>query len=434
MNLKSKNIQISIITIALILFIAYLIFLSTIDSPVGDIDKDGFLNIKIVGNEKEFKKIHDDPFLEEYIIVDVEINGQILRNCGLRTKGSSSYKGVKISNNTTKYGYRLEFDYTNKSQSYNGVKKVYINNGIYDKTCIREMIAFDIYELAGVATPKRSLAEVCINEKNNGIYTIVEIAEEDFLQRTYGNTSGIIYKPKMKDETTPENEKSFWCEGNEITDYPAILEGEFLGRNINKKDLDNLTEALKNIKEEENFEEYVDINSVLDYLAVSFFMPNEDSFISESFRNFYIYQDGKKITILPFDLNLYLLYANSHNIPIYNYDIYLNLQTNPLIYKLLTNEGYREEYTEKIVSLINKLEKDNWLIKRMDFYFNKIEESIKTNSNNFYNIDSFIVAKQAFKDIFNSRIRSVKKQLEENIHNKQINYEPEIEESLTFGL
>ena len=434
MNLKSKRIQISIITIALILFIAYIVFLSTIDSPVGDIDKEGFLNIKIIGNEKEFNRIHDDPLLEEYIVVDVEINGRILRNCGLRTKGSSSYKGVEKSQNPTKYGYRLEFDYTNKSQSYNGVKKVYINNGIYDKTYIREMIAFDIYELAGVATPKRSLAEISINEKNNGIYTIVEIPEEDFIQRNYGNISGIIYKPKIKDTTTPSNEKSFWSGGNEIEDYPAILEGEFLGKNINNKDLDNLIETLEKIKEEDDFEEYVDINSVLDYLAVSFFIPNEDSFISESFRNFYIYQEGKKITILPFDLNIYLLYANSHNKSIYNYDIYLNLQKNPLIYKLLANEMYRVQYTEKIENLIDKLEKDNWLEKRMDFYFNKIESSVKSNTNNFYNIDIFTTAKQAFKDIFNSRIRSVKKQLKENIHNKQINYEPEVDRSLTFGL
>ena len=100
--------------------------------------------------------------------------------------------------------------------------------------------------------------------------------------------------------------------------------------------------------------------------------------------------------------------------------------------KIYINENLCEE--ERIKTLKHELEKDNWLEKRMDLYFSKIEASIKNNSNNLYDEEVFKKAKDAFKDIFNSRIRSVKKQLEENIHNKQINYEPQINSSLIGGL
>lgn len=422
-NQKDKNLILLFILISLYIIVTtYIIILALTSDTYDDIDKNKLLSIQIIADENDLEKIYDNPELEEYIKVDVIINGKKINNCAIRTKGSSAYKAVAQSNNPNKHGYRLELDYYNKNQSYNGIKKFYLNNNILDPTYLKEMIAYDIYEEAGVATPIRAFTELSINDKNDGIYTIVEIPEEDFLQRHYGSDYGILYKPKITEEYAPENEKSLVYKDNNIESYPIIYYCEKYGRAFTQNEADNLIASLKAISDN-NMEEYVDINSVLDYLAVSFFIPNDDSYISLSFRNFYIYQKDKKITLLPYDLNLYFRYVSFINEPILNYKKYNTEQTKPLIYNLLSNKIYQEQYKNKMYKLIEKLEKNDYLNKRIDFYFKLIEDSLKQNPNNLYSYDRADIAVTAFKEFFEARIRCVKKQLDSGIVNEEIKYE-----------
>jgi len=434
-KLKNINIIQNLILVFIFIVIAvYIIFLAINNKTYDDISKDKLLNIKIIADFEQLNMIFNNPKAEEYIQVDVEINGQTIKNCGLRTKGSSGYSLLNNSSNKFKFGYRLEFDYFNKSQNYNGIKKLYINNGIYDKTYIKEMIAFDIYEKAGVKTPQRCFGEVYINGANQGIYTIVEVPEEDFLIRNYGANYGILYKPKITAEYTPRNAESFVYIDDNIESYPSLYYCEKFGRSFTQNDAINLISYMKAFTNNENLEEYIDVQSVIDYFVVSFFIPNEDSYISRSFRNFYLYQQGKKITILPYDLNIYFIEENSVNKPVLYYNIYKDVQKNPLIYNLLSNTNYQEQYKEKMYKLIETVEDNDWLINRIDFYADLISNSIINNSNNFYDYETFKIAIETFKSTFESRIRSVKKQLDSGIWNQYIYYENQINFKLMSGL
>ena len=420
---NDKNlILLLIIAFLFIITTTYIIILLLKQETYDEINKNELLSVQIIANEDDINKMYENPELEEYIRVDVIINGKKITNCGFRTKGSSAYKVLEQANNTTKHGYRLELDYYNKNQSYNGIKKFYLNNNILDPTYLKEMIAFDIYEEAGVPTPVRAYTELSINDKNDGIYTIVEIPEEAFLIRNYGYDYGILYKPKITEEYAPENEKSLVYKDDNLDSYPVIKYCEKYGRTFTQTEANNLIASLKAISEN-NMEEYVDIDSVLDYLMVSFFIPNDDSYISKSFRNFYIYQEDKKITLLPYDLNLYFRYTEFLNQPILNYDKYITTESKPLIYNLLSNQKYQEQYKQKMYDLIEKLEKDDFLYKRMEYYYSLISDSIKNNSNNFYSYDRANIAVNAFKEFFEARIRCVKKQLDSGLVNETIMYE-----------
>ena len=60
----------------------------------------------------------------------------------------------------------------------------------------------------------------------------------------------------------------------------------------------------------------------------------------------------------------------------YNYNIYKDVQKNPLIYNLLSNTNYQEQYKEKMYKLIETVEDNDWLINRIDFYADLISNSI----------------------------------------------------------
>ena len=104
------------------------------------------------------------------------------------------------------------------------------------------MVAFDIYEKVGVKTPKRSLCELTINDKNDGIYTIVEVADDEFIKRTYGDLSGIIYKVKSGYNTT---EDSFVYIDDNYESYPIITECDKFGKSFTSKDMQNFIKSLE---------------------------------------------------------------------------------------------------------------------------------------------------------------------------------------------
>jgi spore coat protein CotH len=430
---SSRVIQNIILIVAFILGIVYILFVTIhnyINNKVDPINKDELMTIKISIDDELYQELYSSPEDENYISVDVEINGKEFKNCGFRTKGSSSYDVVKATDNPTRFGYRLELDYYVKDQNYDGIKKFYLNNGVLDTTYIKEMIGYDVYEKAGVKTPKRALSELTINGKNDGIYTIVELPEEDFLLRNYGSNYGIIYKTKITEKTAPDNESSLIYIDDNIESYLPIYNCEKFGRSFTKTDATNIVNALKAISNNENLEEYVNISDTIDYFVGSFFLPNEDSYISESFRNFYIYQSGKQITLLPYDLNLYFRYNNSVNKPVLFYDTYKYTENKPLIYNILSNTEYQKIYIERMYKLLDALSEDDYLIKRIDLYSSLITDSVKTNENNWYDYETFSTAIETFKTAMEARIRSVTKQLDSGNCNEYVDYEPYIDKYL----
>jgi spore coat protein CotH len=430
---SSRVIQNIILIVAFILGIAYILFVTIhnyINNKVDPINKDELMTIKISIDDELYQELYSSPEDENYISVDVEINGKEFKNCGFRTKGSSVYEVVRATDNPTRFGYRLELDYYVKDQNYDGIKKFYLNNGALDPTYIKEMIGYDVYEKAGVKTPKRALSELTINGKNDGIYTIVELPEEDFLQRNYGSNYGIIYKTKITEKTAPDNESSLVYKDDNIETYLPIYNCEKFGRSFTKTDATNIVNALKAISNNENLEEYVNISDTIDYFVGSFFLPNEDSYISESFRNFYIYQSGKQITLLPYDLNLYFRYNDSVNKPVLYYDIYKYTENKPLIYNILSNTEYQNIYIERMYKLLDALSEDDYLIKRIDLYSSLITDSVQTNENNWYDYETFSTAIETFKIAMEARIRSVTKQLDSGNCNEYVDYEPYIDKYL----
>lgn len=89
---------------------------------------------------------------------------------------------------------------------------------------------------------------------------------------------------------------------DEISSYSDIWEGEVT--DTGKTDHIRVVTALKNICGENDPETYLDVDNVLKYMAVHAFSVNMDSLSGNMAHNYYLYESGGRLNILPWDYNL----------------------------------------------------------------------------------------------------------------------------------
>ena len=131
---------------------------------------------------------------EEYSSCNVIIDGEAIKNVGIRAKGNTSLSSVK-NMDSSRYSLKIEFDQYDNTKSYHGLDKLCLNNLIQDNTYMKDYIAYTLMNEFGVDSPLCSYAYITVNGEDWGLYLAVEGIEESFLQRNYGNNPGELYKP-----------------------------------------------------------------------------------------------------------------------------------------------------------------------------------------------------------------------------------------------
>ena len=131
---------------------------------------------------------------EEYVMCDVTIDGQTVRDVGIRAKGNTSLTQVKNYGND-RYSFKLEFDHYQDGIQYQGLDKLNLNNIIQDNTYMKDYLSYRMMQEFGVDAPLCSYAYITVNGEEWGLYLAVEGVEESFLERNYGDGSGELYKP-----------------------------------------------------------------------------------------------------------------------------------------------------------------------------------------------------------------------------------------------
>jgi hypothetical protein len=156
------------------------------------------ISIEIIANGSDWQEMLDNARSEQYIMVDVIVNGTKFENVGIRTKGNSSLSQV-ASSDSDRYSFRLQFDEYIKGQTCFGLESFVVNNMISDNTYMKEYIAFDLMREAGVDTPYFGYADIKVNGENWGLYFAVELYNDSYEERVFGDTCGMLYNVKSMD-------------------------------------------------------------------------------------------------------------------------------------------------------------------------------------------------------------------------------------------
>lgn len=249
-----------------------------------------------------------------WVAGDLEFEGSTWTKVGIRFKGNSSLR-TAWQGGTDRLPFKLDFDEWEtdfpeiQNQRFYGFKQLSLSNNTGDATYMRETIAYDVFEEAGLAAANTAFYEVILDrgegEASLGIYTVIEVIDDTVVQRVFGEDSGNIYEAEgsaasLAANVAPQIKTSFQKENNDTeADWSDIEKlHSVLNSATRTSDLDGWRKELEAI---------FDVPVFLEWLAIATTIQHWDTYGGMT-HNFYLYNnpDNGKLTWISWDHNFIL--------------------------------------------------------------------------------------------------------------------------------
>ena len=171
------------------------------------------ISIEIIADEADWQEMLDNATSEQYIMADVVVNGTKFQNVGVRPKGNSSLSQV-ASSDSDRYSFRLQFDEYIKGQTCFGFESFVVNNMTGDSTYMKEYVSYELMQEIGVEAPYFGYADIKVNGESWGLYLAVELYNESYEQRVFGDTLGMLYNVRSKGMGSNNEDGNGFPQGN----------------------------------------------------------------------------------------------------------------------------------------------------------------------------------------------------------------------------
>ncbi len=407
---------------------------------------DRVVEVRIEMSEENWQNCHLDALEEEYVKADFWFDGELIPDVAVRPKGNSSLNMVYRSG-SPRLSFKVDFNFFNSARSFRGLKKINLNNGFNDPTLTREHLCYEIFEKMDLPTPRTAFVDLWVNDMHLGLYTQVEQVDVTFLERHFSDAGGNLYKPEpvagylgwTEEDLEEQRERLGISEsddaevvqdinmgGAKLVDImQAVEEGdpvedetdtgranpgpgepadylEQMGLRTNEaypdhSDLLRMLEILNNEPEETfsaQIERVLDVDGVLRYIAVAAATGTFDSYLGSA-HNYYLYEIDGKFTIIPWDLNgafgVFDCGMSRQEI----IDFYIDEPTcgpaaeSPLVYRLLSNDTYRETYHEYLMELLEGPFSVERMISRIEQAAGLIRPYVQEDELKFFSDEEF---------------------------------------------
>ncbi len=304
------------------------------------------IDICIDISDDDWQDICTNAVAEEYHSANITVNGTTVENVGFRTKGFSSLTTIAQSD-SDRYGFKVKTDEYTKGQTINGLDMLVLNGSFCDPSYMREYLTYLANAKLGCITPFVAYSRLYINGELFGFYLAIEAYDDSFTARC-ANAEASLYKASSENCTLTSNDDAsgFTCssgnddEGESIRDMISVL-------NTETTDVDALEAVL-------------DVDSALKAFAVNTVMGNYDSYNGSKAHNYYLLDDGGKLTYIGWDYNMSIGAFSEDNgssvsvsidEPVYN----VSIAQRPLIGKLLAVDEYMQRYHQYVNTLTEYL-------------------------------------------------------------------------------
>jgi len=228
---------------------------------------------------------------------------------GIRFKGQSTL-GNTWTSGSYKISFKLNFDKFEdenpdiKNQRFYGFDELNLKSGFGDSSLMRDKIAPEIFNDAGVIAPDTAFYRVYVDYGEGpvyfGLYTMIESVEDTLIETAFTDDSGNVYKPEGTGATFAEGTFETECfekKTNEDEEDWSDVEALYTVLNDDTRTTD--PEEWR-----ENLEEVFNVDGFIQWLAVNTAIQNWDSYGIAS-KNYYLYTDPSDgtITWIPWDNN-----------------------------------------------------------------------------------------------------------------------------------
>ena len=167
----------------------------------------------------------------DYVEGSVTFDGELLDGVGVRLKGKASYRGLD-----GKASFKIDINRFAEGQSFDGLKKLTLNNMVSDYSQLHEHLAYHIHNAVGLRAPRTAYAWVTLNEQPYGLYVLLETPDcvfTDGLEPPGGNLyDGDYYVYSDGSYNTVD-----FVQGRQVFDLDC-------GEDVGMADLQAITDAL----------------------------------------------------------------------------------------------------------------------------------------------------------------------------------------------
>ncbi len=267
---------------------------------------------------------------------------ETIEDVGFRLRGNTSRLAWKKS-------FKLSFNTFVPGREFYDVDKINLNGEHNDPSIIRSKLGWDIFQQIREVSSRAAHTTVYINDEYYGLYISVEHIDDEFLNRSFNDPSGNLWKCHYPARLTylGDDPDLYKLEENGMRVYE-------LKTNTEADDyfqLARLIDVINNTPSEnmlDSLEVIVDIPSVLKYMAIDVLTGSWDDYWYGK-NNFYIYHEPSvdRFSIIPYD------YDNSFGVDWFDidwterdiYEFKHPLASRPLADRFIESEQYRDLYS-----------------------------------------------------------------------------------------
>ncbi|MBR4626440.1 MAG: carbohydrate-binding domain-containing protein [Ruminococcus sp.] len=268
-------------------------------------DQTAIHSVDIRMSDREWNELLSTAKEEEWHNCDVVIDGEELKNVGIRAKGNSSL--IMVQNG--KYSFRFKLDKYDKYTNYHGLTEFCINNMYSDNSCLRDILCYNaMYAIDGVA-PLSAHSDVYVNGSLYSFYMIAEQPGKTLAERYSIDDDSNLYKATERSE---QGGGIFGGDGDSYSTFTEKMPVSNLdlkfGNDKQLQHLEELKAAINRVTASDYkfIEEIMDVPSFLKGFAVNSVMCNYDSYNGSLAHNYYLLYTGGKHYFVGWDYNLCL--------------------------------------------------------------------------------------------------------------------------------
>ena len=202
---------------------------------------------------------------------------------------------------------------------------------------------------------------------------------------------------------------------DELDSYETIWDGEVTS--TKKSDHKRVVTALKNISEGNGLEDYMDIDNLLRYMAVHVFSVNEDSLSGMMAHNYYLYESGGKLNLIPWDYKLALggMGGSSDATSVVNDAIDNAFSGTTFFDTLMEDEACHSQYYAYLQQLVSEYINGGGFDAFYERVRSQIDELVETDPTAFYSYDEYLTAVDTLYQVVKLRGESIQGQLDGTI-------------------
>ena len=236
----------------------------------------------------------------EYAHADLEFEGRLLTDVGVRYKGNGTFME---SRDSLKRSIKVELDKYAKGTVLGDVKMLTLQNNVTDASFMNEVLAYRLYRDAGVPAPRTAYARVFVtvpgkfDRKYLGLYSLSEAVDKSFAHHRFATKHGALFKPVTSSLFADLG--ADWAAYNQTYDPKTPLNDE------QKKRVMDLARLVTQADDKEfaaHVSDYIDLPELARFMAVMVYLSDLDGILGPG-QNIYLHLNPQthQFQFIPWD-------------------------------------------------------------------------------------------------------------------------------------